>query len=101
MATKAYIPDLGVYNNYRSKPGKAERGETSDQEVVLAIAENIKHHVGMQSNILCYILYSPLLEKQLNNPKEQKKEMEYYPPNKPASSWKIDTVYALRILFHP
>lgn len=27
--------------------------------------------------------------------------MGLYPPTKPASEWKIDMVYALRILFHP
>jgi len=37
----------------------------------------------------------------MQDPDVQDNEMELHPPNKSASDWEIDTVYALRIFLHP
>lgn len=50
--------------------------------------------------VFLYCIYQTQ-EEQLKSPDVQQQEMEYYAPIKPASEWQIETVYALRILFHP
>lgn len=50
---------------------------------------------------IVFIQFIQNIEAQLKGPDVQEQEMEYYAPTKPASEWQIDTVYALRILFHP